>query len=97
MAAAHILHLRHYLCTLRLRIRASCMKAPAGGLIGLGISPSMLLFTFFVCELWIRDRNAAESLRIRMQRMLIESSFVYTGCSGQRRSHPRAQRAVPDT
>ena len=74
MAAAHILHLRHYLRTLRLRIRASCMKAAARRRIDrtrdIALDATVYLFP---CELRICDRDAAEqSLRIRMQRMLID-------------------------
>ena len=74
MAAAHVLHLRHLLCTFRLRIRTSRVEPAAGRRIDrtrdITLDAALYLLS---CELRVRDRNTAEqSLRIGMQWMLVD-------------------------
>ena len=75
MAAAHILHLRHYLRTLRLSHTGILYESgsPSADSIGLGISPSMLLFTFFLASFGFATGMPASSPFVYgCRRMLID-------------------------
>ena len=89
MTASHILHFRHHTANIPVLHKDIWYGngSPVGGLIGLGISPSILLFTLLSCQLRIGHRNASkQAFGIGMQRMTIDLVCL-------RRVPP----AVPDT